>query len=126
MSWERSARFKSRTAAAEDSIQFIPMGPMTDSTDALEADRHGPSEASHHSNLKGSPDGPVVYDQTSWRQRVLKMGVILTDLLILILTLGLLGFVCVVAAKHGRELDSHYPMFQSVLTAVSTSFRARL
>lgn len=111
---------------SEATTSFIPSHPSTDDSTAIldggESTEysHGPRESSpaHDSSKMRQPKAPA---PGKWA----RLGVFLIDAAAIAVTFGLLAFVCVIAAMSGRDLDSRYSLFSSILTTVSIHQRAQ-
>lgn len=86
----------------------------------------------HHSSASPSNDAgkynlsDKVERSAVGRSTILKPEILLMDGIVLLVTLGLLSFVCFLAALHGRELGPGYEKCQSALTGVSVLHAASL
>lgn len=72
----------------------------------------------NHENFKHSASGLSDADDAMSAPVSVHWAIICTDCLVLLTTLGLLGFVCWTAAMHDREIDEYYSRIQAILTTL--------
>lgn len=100
----------STAASEDDDVALIP-NVGNDSDDSTEDEAKRSAESSSDVGFD---------DRSPWYQylTLAELGLVITDFVILITTLGLLSFVCLIAMMNGQKLDSRYPYFQDALTVV--------
>jgi hypothetical protein len=120
MSFRSSKGFRppSPTVSEEDDVALIPKKHATETVDPADDGTKWFEELS--TPLEDQFNDDESDNVPRWYQCLTptELGLVLTDFVILITTLGLLSFVCLIAMMDGQELDTRYVSFQDALTVV--------